>query len=302
MPKKITELTPISDLYRTAFDCCSALWPIFILRIAFLFLNLMFLFLGLTFCCWPFLQLIFGHWDDLQNGNVKSFMSDINWSSYFGDFKILIFVGLFAAFYLTFVCFFLAFFDAAVYCQMNENQKNGTDFSWGLFFEGGVKKMIPMVGLQCTWFLLFLGGVFGVCLLGGLGVLISKVIGWFALLLAVPAGLGLIVLMVIVGTATSLSGAYLVDGNGIWESVQLSIEKAVDHKGRAIVAVLLLGLIYFVFFISFTVVFAVLVKIPLIGILFAVLKFLVTSILAIGFNIYMTSLNVTLQLEPKVSR
>ncbi len=302
MPKKTVVLAPLSDLYRTAFDCCAALWPVFILRVAFLFLNFMFLFVGLALCCWPFLQLILGHWDDLQGGNAKSFINDINWASYFGDFKILIFVGLFAAFYLTFVCFFLAFFDAAVYCQMNENQKKGTEFSWTSFFEGGVKKMIPMVGLQCAWLLLVLGGIFGVCLLTLLGVFIGKVIGLFALLLAISAGLGMIVIMAIMWTAASLSGAYLVDGNGIWESVQLSIEKAMEHKGRAIGAVMLLGLIYFVFFISFTVVFAVLVKIPLIGILFAVLKVLVTSILAIGFNIYMTSLNVALQLEPKVSR
>jgi hypothetical protein len=302
MPKKITELTPLSELYRTAFDCCGALWPIFILRVAFLFFNLTFLFLGLALFFWPFLQFLFNHWSDLQNGNVQGIFSEINWSSYFGDFKILIIIGLFVAFYLTFVCFFLAFFDAAVYSQMNENQKKGKAFSWGSFFEGGVKKMIPMVGLQCAWFLLVLGGIFGVCLLGLLGALIGKVIGWFALLLAIPAGLGLMVVMVILGTAASLSGAYLVDGNGIWESVQLSIEKAMEHQGRAIGAVMLLGLIYFVFFISFTVVFAVLVKIPLIGILFAGLKFLVTSILAIGFNIYMTSLNVALQLEPKVSR
>jgi hypothetical protein len=93
-----------------------------------------------------------------------------------------------------------------------------------------------------------------------------------------------------------------VDGRGIWGSIKEAFEKAIKHKCRAVLAMLLLWLIYLVFFIAFTVVFTVLAYIPVVGILFVMIKFLVTSVLAIGFNIYMTSLSVALQLEPKESR
>jgi len=303
MSKKIVALDPLADLYRETLDSCVALWPLFFIRIGFLFLNLAFLVLGLAVCCWPFLQLLMGHWSDFGTGNVKSWMSEINWMDYFGDFKILIMVGLFAAFYITFVGFFLAFFDAAVYCQFNRYQKNGLAFSWRSFFDGGIQKMMPMIGLQCAWLLAALGVLMGLVFAAVLGVLMEKLLPWWiGLLLAVPFGLAAVLIMLVLGTGATLSAAYLVDGHGIWDSVKEGTARAIQHKGRAIWANLLMTFIYFIFFMAFTVVFGALTMIPLIGILFMVFKFLVTSALAIGFNIYMTSLNVALQLEPKESR
>jgi hypothetical protein len=303
MPKKTEVLASLPVVYRKAFDACVALWPIFFLRVGFLFLNLVFIVLVLAVCCWPFLQLILGHWSDFSTGNVKNLMDEVNWMSYFSDFKVLIPAALTAAFYLAFVSFFLAFFAAAVYSQMNRHQKDGSPFSWKSFFDGGIQKMIPMVGLQCAWLLVVLGGFVILCFLGVLGVFIAKLMSWWIIvLLALPAGLaGVFILMVFV-TAAMLSGAYLVDGHGIWDSVKESVSKALQHKGRAMGAMLLLSLIYMIFLIAFTVVFSVLAMIPVIGILFGIFKFLVTSVMAIGFNIYMTSLGVAFQLEPKEPR
>ena len=298
MPKKPAVLTPLSELYRKAFDSCAALWPIFILRVIFLFLNLSLFILGLVICCWPLLQELMGHWDEFNQNNLKSVMSEINWTNYFGDFKMLILIALFAAFYITFVCFFLAFFDAAVYSQMNRFQKNREVFSWKSFFQCGIKKMIPMVGLQCAWLLVALGVLFVLCLLGVLGVFIAKLLTWWvALLLAFPTGLIAVLAAMVLFTALTLSAAYLVDGHGIGDSIKKGISLAVQNKGRAMGAVLLLSLIYVIFFLAFTGVFTVLSMVPVIGILFGIIKFLVTSLLAIGINIYMSSLSVTLQLE-----
>ena len=303
MPKKTAALAPLSDLYRTAFDSCVALWPILFIRVVFLFLNFAFLGLGLFICCWPFLQMIMSHWSDISTGNVKNVMSEINWMSYFGDFKVLIMVGLFVAFYVTCLCFFLAFFDAAVYTEMNQNQKKGSAFSWKSFFDGGIKKMIPMVGLQCAWLLVFLGAILTFCFIAVLGVFIGKLLPWWiSILLALPAGLIFALMMVVFITAGTLSAAYLVDGFGIWDSVKEGFVKAIQNKGRAIWACLLIIFIYLIFFSAFSVVFEVFSKFPLIGVFFALFKFVVTSLLAIGFNIYMTSLSVALQLEPKESR
>jgi len=303
MPKKPAVLASLSELYQTAFNSCAALWPIFILRIVFLFLNLSLFVLGLAICCWPFFRELLGHWNEFDQNNFKSVMSEINWSSYFGDFKMLILIALFVAFYITFVCFFLAFFDAAVYSQMNRHQKTGEAFSWRLFFLGGIKKMIPMVGLQCAWFMVFLGVVFILCFVGVCGVFIAKLLPWWiGLFLAFPTGLIGVFIMMVLFTALTLSAAYLVDDHGIVDSIKEGIRLVVQNKGRAMGAVLLLGLIYMIFFCAFTVVFTVLAMVPVIGILFGIIKFFVTSLLAIGINIYMSSLSVALQLEAKDSR
>jgi hypothetical protein len=303
MPKKQVALASLSDLYRAAFDSCAALWPIFILRIVFLFFNLTLFILGLVICCWPFLQELLSHWDEFNRNNFKNVMSEINWSGYFGDFKMLILVALFGAFYITFIFFFLAFFDAAIYSQLNQHQKNGSVFSWKSFFDGGIQKMIPMVGLQCAWLLVILGVICAFGFVSVLGVFIAKLLPWWiGLLLALPAGLGMVLALMVFMTAGALSAPYLVDGHGIVDSIKKGFDKALQNKGRAIGANLLLTLIYFVFFTAFTIVFAVLSMMPFIGILFVIFKFLVTSVLAIGYQIYLASLNVTLQLEPEESR
>lgn len=160
-----------------------------------------------------------------------------------------------------------------------------------------------MVGLKCAWILVALGMVFVLGFVGVLGGFIAKFLPWWiGLLLAFPAGLIIVFFSVVILTALSLSAAFLVDGHGIWDSIKSGIDRAAQHKGRAMWAVLLLGLVYMIFLFAFTGVFTVLAMIPLIGILFGIVKFFVTSLLAIGINIYMSSLSVAIQLEPKETR
>jgi hypothetical protein len=303
MPKKPAVLAPLSELYQKAFDSCVALWPILIIRIIYLFLNLVLLLSGVFICFLPLLKNIFDRMNNLYDSNIKSLISEIDWTSYFGDFHNIIMAALLTAIGITLGGFFWVFFNAAVYSELNRNQKLGRFFSFKSFVEGGIKKMIPMVGLQCTWLLVALGVLFALCLLGVLGVFIAKWLPWWVvLLLAFPTGLLSIFILMVILTALSLSAAYLVDGHGIGDSIKAGVERAIQNKGRAMWAMILMGLIYMIFFLAFTGVFTVLAMIPVIGILFGIIKFLVTSLLAIGINIYMSSLSVALQLEPKESR
>ncbi len=303
MPKKPAVLAPLSELYQTALNSCFAVWPILLIRMVYLFLCLMFVLGGTLICFMPLLKNLFDHWNDLGEGNLKSWMSEIDWMGYFGDFHNLIMAALLTAIGITLGGFFWAFFDAAVYSEIHRNQKTGKAFSLKSFLEGGIQKMIPMVGLKCAWVLVGLGMVFVLCFAGVLGVFIAKFLPWWiGLMLAFPAGLIMVFISVVILTALSLSAAFLVDGHGIWDSIKAGIDRAVQHKGRAMGAVLLLGLVYMIFFLAFTGVFTVLAMIPLIGILFGIVKFFVTSLLAIGINIYMSSLSVAIQLEPKEVR
>jgi hypothetical protein len=303
MPKKTAALVPLSDLYRRAFNSCVAVWPILIIRVVYLFLCLIFLLSGAFICFMPFLKNIFDHLRDLNEGNFQNLISEIDWTSYFGDFHNLITAALLTAIGITLGGFFWAFFGAAVYSELNRNQKTGQAFSLKSFFEGGIRKMIPMVGLQFAWFFIFLGVIFVFGFAGVLGVFIAKATSWWiVILLAIPMGLIFALALALLVTGAILSAAYLVDGYGIRDSVKEGVLKAVQHKGRAMWASLLIILVYMIFFTSFSAVFDVLSKFPIVGIIFAIFEFLVTSILAIGYDVFMSSLSVALQLEPKASR
>src|ERR1700677_3839322 len=153
MPKKPVLLAPLSELYQTAFNSCVAVWPILVIRLVYLFLCLMFFLSGVLICFMPLFKNVYDHWNDLGEGNVKSFMNEIDWMSYFGDFHNLIMAALLNAIGITLGGFFWAFFYGAVYSELNRNQKTGQIFSLKSFFERGIQKMIPMVGLKFAWLL-----------------------------------------------------------------------------------------------------------------------------------------------------
>jgi hypothetical protein len=303
MPKKPVALASFLDLYRTAFDSCVALWPILIIRIFYLFFNLIFLLSGIFICFMPLLKNIFDHANDLYPNNIKEFMDEIDWMNYFGDFHNLIMVALISAIGISVGCFFWAFFDAAVYSQINLYQKNGSAFSLGSFFNGGIKKMIPMIGLMSTWLLIALGFIFGFGFMIVFGVFLFKFSSWWInCLLVIPVVLISILVLALLITGAILSAAYLVDGQGVWDSVKAGVLKAAQHNGRAMWASILIILIYTIFITAFSVVFDVFSKLPFVGILFEVFELITTSVLAIAYGVYMSALSVALQLELKESK
>lgn len=300
MPRKTVSLPALADVYRGAFESAAALWPIFFIRIGFLILNLLMIALFLLIGFWPILQVLMGHLGDLTYGNFKSVFQEMNFVSYFTDFHTILLVGLMAAFYITCVIFFLAFFYAALCSQINRHQKEGELFSLGRFFSDGFKFTLPMMGLLFIWIFLFLVFAVGFCLVLALGALVFGFLPWWLkILLALPAG-SLVFLVSLGLWATSMmSGAYLVDEYGVIGSIKESALKVLSHKGRVVWANLLIFIIYFIFYFAFNAVFSVFGKLPLVGILFLLVEFGVNMVLAIGFNIYMTAVNVVLQLEPK---
>ena len=219
--------------------------------------------------------------------------------TYFSNWNSLALMALVAALYITLVSFFLAFFDGALYSQMNRHQKNGETFSLKRFFEDGIRYTLPMMGLQWAWLLVFFGLLIGASMLGVLVVFFFKALWFLGILLAIPLGLLLFVFLMMLLTAAMLAGAFLVDGHGVWDSVGESLTLVWKKKGRTLGAILLISFGAFVFYISFNVVFTGLSFIPLIGFLFSLVKVVVDSILSIGFSIYIASLSVALQQEAK---
>ncbi len=303
MARKTAAPAELSDLYHRAWDACAALWPLFLIRIGFLFVNFFLIVLCLFIGFWPLVQALIGHADELTSGNARSFFQNFDWMSYFTDWGSLGMMALVVAFYITAVSFFMALFDGALYSQMNRFQKDGENFSLKVFFSEGLRYTLPMMGLQVAWILVFFGFLLGVLLVFGLGALVFNFLPWWiGGTLAVPAGVVGLLFFLGFAVAGLLAGAYLVDGHGIWASVGESIAQVWRDKGRTLWTVLLIILVACVFYIAFNVVFTGLSFIPLLGILFTLVKAAVNSILTIGFSLYAASLAVTLQLEAKAAR
>lgn len=303
MAQKNAAPVELSELYHRAWDACTELWPLFLIRIGFLFVNFFLIALCLFIGFWPLVQALMAHAGELSGGNARAFFQSFDWMSYFTDWGSLGLMALVVALYVTAVSFFLAFFDGALYSQMNRFQKNGEGFSIKIFFADGLRYTLPMMGLQVAWILVFLVLLLGIFLTGMLGALIFNFLPWWiGTLLAVPAGVvGFLVFMGLM-TAGLLAGAYLVDGHGIWESVGGSIGQVWRDKGHTLWAILLIIAVTCVFYVAFNVVFTGLSFIPFFGFLFILVKVAVNSVLTIGFSIYAASLAVTLQLEAKAAR
>ncbi len=166
MASKSAVPVELSDLYREAWESSTALWPLFIIRVLFLILNLFMIGLGLFIGFWPLIKALFGHWGEVSGGNAKQFIQSFDWMSYFTDWTSLGLMALVVALYITFACFFMAFFDGALYSQMNRYQKDGERFSLKQFFSDGVRYTFPMIGLISAWFLVVIGLMIAMVIVG----------------------------------------------------------------------------------------------------------------------------------------
>jgi hypothetical protein len=299
MSKKAVGLPALADVYHNAMDTSLALWPVFFIRIGFLLLNFLMIGLFLFIGFWPILHSLYEHFDDLTSGQFGTVFEDMHLMSYFTDWHVLIVTAFLVAFYITFISFFFAFFDGALYSQMNRYRKEGETFQVVQFFSEGFKFTLPMMGLQAAWVSLFLGVLAGLTAMAVSSIFLFKFLIVLGFLMAFPMAILGIFAVIFWFTAAMISGAYLVDGYSVWDSVRESIRKVWAHRARAMWATLLITLVYIVFYMAFNVVFEVFGMIPLIGLLFLMFKAVVNTVLTIGFNIYMTALAVILQLEPK---
>src|ERR1039457_5102781 len=160
---KVKSIPPLSDVYRKAWEACQALWPLGILRFVFVILNFGAILLCLFLVCWPFIKPLIDGFEQsganfIPNSTLlfENYAQDLGW--------LAMAVGLILLF-ITWWGLLAALFDGAVYSQMREHQENGRLFSLGDFFKDGARYLMPMIGLQVLWSLLF----FGVMMIGFLG-------------------------------------------------------------------------------------------------------------------------------------
>ena len=104
------------------------------------------------------------------------------------------------------------------------------------------------------------------------------------------------VITVLVGYGI-LAGAYLMEGKGVMHALRQAFQKCLEGYGRAVWGLLLVWVIYFVFSIAFQAVMNIFGLIPLIGVLFLLIQFIVNLFISVGIWVYMPALAVTFSLE-----
>src|ERR1051325_932716 len=96
--KKQKSTPPLSDVYRTAWESCVALWPLFIVRLVFLILNIGALILCLFLACWPFIRGMINSYRSSGASTIDKFIQNLNLAEltqYFPDVQtILMAIGL----------------------------------------------------------------------------------------------------------------------------------------------------------------------------------------------------------------
>lgn len=294
---------PLSEVYRTAWESCVALWPLFIVRLVFLVLNIGALVLCLFLACWPFIRGLMTSYRNSGESTVEKFIQNLNpadLAQYFPDIQtILMAIGL-GLLYITWWSFLAALFDGAVYSRLRDNQLNQSLFSLPEFFKDGLKYMMPMLGLQVAWFAIFMGVLFILFMVGLIAVVLLNVMNispLFIFLPGIPAGFAALVLLVAIGGYGVVSGAYLVEDKGVLSALKRSFEKCVAGHGRVIWGILLVWVIYFVFSIAFQGVMTLFGAIPIIGLLFTAVEFIINIALSIAIWVYMPALAVVFSLE-----
>jgi hypothetical protein len=296
--KKETAVKPFSDIYREAWASCAALWPLFIARgiLNLLYVGAILLCLLVTFA--PFLKYLFDNLGDLEGSDYKRLFENFDFKPYVQDMNWWVLLGGVFFLYFTWLSLFEAFFDGASYRRYWDHQKNSAGFTWGDFFRDGLKFMLPMIGLQA----LFMGLFFGIIilpvfliaflcgLLKGASLLLLIPVVLIGLVFLVPAIIGLVGWYI-------LSQAYLVAGNGVFESMKKAFGRCKERYGRVVWGIFLVGIIYFVVDLAVEGILGLFSNVPVIGIVFLVVKFLASMALSIVFSMYVPALGVTFLLE-----
>ncbi len=291
---------PLSEIYRRAWESCLAQWPIFFIRFVFVMLNVGALLLCLFLVCWPLVQALWKGFKESGAGNFPAFLKGMDYSSVMPDPNwIFMAVGM-GLLFITWWSLLDALLDGAVYASLRGLQEKGTAFSLTEFFKDGMRYMGPMIGLQMFWFLMVVGVILGGLFLILLLALLLKALSipwWAGLILAIPGGFAAIMIFIGLAGFAIMGGAYLMEGQGVLQALRSSFNKCVQGYGRVVWGIFLVWLIYFIFSFAFQAVMGIFGNIPMIGVFFILLEFLVNLALSIGIWVFMPALAVAFSLE-----
>jgi len=172
-------------------------------------------------------------------------------------------------------------------------------FSFKEYLRDGLRFFLPLITLHLmtTAIMLlvvgvpaFLIGMAGASARSGAesGAAILPLLG-LGLLVAIPAGL----VLAVVAVWWLVARGYITSGHPFSESLRLSFRKCMADKGRVFWGLNLMFLLLFVGLMVVSMVFGILQAVPLVGVLFSVVNFLVSTVTTAFLAVFVPSVIVT---------
>lgn len=292
---------PLYDIYSDTARTCQALWPLFLVKLGFTFLQ----YVSLLFC----VILLFGAFIGKNGGLILEGLRNpeaFDWNGIASDWVNLLtdpgwvagaLVVLFL--YLTWWFLLAAICDGGVFRAFWNKAESDKGFSLEAFFKDGLRFLGPMIWLQC---LLGLIG-FGITLVAGLAV--GLVVGLLAVvdynvIAVVFSGLflGLPFLLIIIAFALGfgvfgfLCKAYVAREVTAGDAVTAAYRKFIKNRWRVGIGLTVAFLTYMAAAVGWKVVTGVLGLIPILGALFSLAGFLGSMAMALFIALYLPALSV----------
>jgi len=285
------------EVCRTAWDECSALWPLFLVMLSVLILQYATLFLCVLLLCLPFLhQLgrVFSE-DPSAPADMGLLLEQIG-REWVDPSRVLPLLGILLL-YATWWSLLSAVADGGVFAAFWRRKRKGEGFSLSLFFKDGLRLFVPMVLLDLCLFLLGFGCCLPLVLGGALLVLGVTSASQTALLLTgLLVGLplillGILLLILFVGfnfTAT----ACVARGSSAWVGLQEAWTASRADGWRSLKGNVLILLIYIILSGGVSLVLNGLSLLPFVGWIFTLVDYLTAAAFTAGYMVFAPALAV----------
>lgn len=311
---------PASDCFSSAWEGCFALWPVFLIQLAFLVLQYAALFFLIFLLAGPFLEKCGPEIEEgLQMPNAYDWSGvESLAASYFLNLDwILLALGA-GTLYMLWWSLLSAFSNGGIYRAFWENRADGTPFSWPEFFKNGASFLFRFLYLQTLLMIVTLILFMGLVLFTSLGGFLvgfvftrSILMGIFLIVAAIPVGLTLLCLMMAFWAYVFLWMADLTRaqeherGPGVslraaWNSMWEAGRRFRENRWRIGIGLTVACLVYVVASFLTRFVLGHLGHLPVIGILFDLLDLVTALAFVVLFLTYMPALSVTYLLEKEM--
>jgi hypothetical protein len=291
-------LPAFSEVYERVWRACLSQWPL--LAVQFVFSALQF---GAFLAC---LAILFGplmvKYGDLLLQNPQAIDKNQFLSDCLEKFSDPVWVGLLVGmvfFYLTWWLLLSAVVEGGIFRIFWRHWQNKESFSLPVFFKEGLKFFSPMIWLQ-FYLSLYAFGLFLVFL--GMGLFLTGFLALFhfnvvlSLLACFFLGLPLLVLGVaaclLLGVYAFAAKARLTLGDAPRTALAHAYQDCKADRYRILKAGMLVFGIFFMTYIAVRLVFGILTFIPLAGLLFALVRNVLSTFLALLLQTGLSALSV----------
>lgn len=283
-------MKPFMQVYKESWDRNLKVWPLFAWQVGIEILRILTLIPCLVIVFIP----LWKHKADFAGGDfsrLSNTLVKLLWQS--GWWKLAL--GMFLL-YLVWWLIIEALVNGGVFGRLWAIEKEKESFSFKSYIQDGLRFFLPLIALHLLTLMVslsvvgipafligFLGGTMGGADMGPLLLILGL------LLLMIPALLILAIVMV----WWLVARGYITSDHGLMESLQLSFHKCLADKGRVFWGLNLLFLLIFVALFVVSMVFGVLQAIPVLGLVFTLVNFLISTLSTAFLAVYVPSVVVS---------